>query len=354
MATSPNPYDQFEANPYDSFDETPKPPLEEAGAFLKAATRFTPIGLMARGNEALNSLLDSAAYKTGGLVTDITGSPELGFAANVGVQALPMIPGGAYAKRLSPILEGTAKGLMQSALKPTIADLQTGKATRAIDTLLAEKVIPTHASVQKLRRAGEAANKAVAGEIAKSTATVEKNSVASRLQDVISGIEKSSLNPQERVRDIEKIYKDVVRNGLVPDNIPVEQAQKIKLGIYKTLKKEYGTLGGDKVEAQKALARGLKEEIEKVVPSVVIHNKRASEMWNALNVSERRALLNLNQNPANFAWLAHSPSGFAVYLADKSAAFKGLVALMINAGKEQIPATAARIGIAGYQVSKEQ
>src|SRR5260221_3821940 len=63
-------------------------------AFLKQATRFTLPSLGIQSSEWINKTLERAAYHTGGAVTDITGSPGLGLAANVGVQAVPAVVGG--------------------------------------------------------------------------------------------------------------------------------------------------------------------------------------------------------------------------------------------------------------------
>ena len=243
---------------------------------------------------------------------------------------------------------------MQSAVKPLTPDLMTGKAQRAIDTMLKEKILPTEGGMGALRGEASQINKDVSDLINKSTATIDKGSVAGRLQEVVSRIEKSSMNPQSQLKTVENIYTEVMQNGLIPQNMPVSQAQQLKQGIYQMLKKKYGELGSDSIEAQKALARGLKEEIEKVVPEVVSKNARASELWNALNVAERRQLLDLNRNPLNMALLAHNPGSFAVYMADKSAPFKGIAAILLNEGKEQIPATAVRFVTGGYEAAKQK
>src|SRR6267378_7942556 len=103
--------------------------------FLKASTRFTPIGIGLKVNSSINDLLNKAAYKAGGAVTDIAG-PEAGFATNVAIQSAPMLLGGALGTKTAPVLEGVAKALMKSAVKPTAADLASGDAGAAIDTML--------------------------------------------------------------------------------------------------------------------------------------------------------------------------------------------------------------------------
>src|SRR5258706_2581402 len=86
----------------------------------------------------LSDALDKAAYRTGSAVTDVTGSPAAGLAANIGVQAVPMVAGGSLAKAAAPALRGGAEWLMQSAVKPTLKQLRSGDAAKAIDTMLSE------------------------------------------------------------------------------------------------------------------------------------------------------------------------------------------------------------------------
>ena len=113
-------------------------------------------------------------------------------------------------------------------------------------------------------------------------------------------------------------------------NIPVQLAQKLKQGTYKTLKGKYGEVGSASTEAQKGLARGLKENIAEVVPGIGALNAEESRLFKTLGVAERRSLMDMNKNPLGLAALAGNPTGFAAFMADRSAAFKALVARMMN------------------------
>jgi hypothetical protein len=135
-------------------------------------------------------------------------------------------------------------------------------------------------------------------------------------------------------------------------DIPVELAQKLKQGTYGQLAKKYGQMGTAETEAQKGLARGLKEGIAEAVPAVKGLNQQESELIKTLGVVERRALMELNKNPMGLSLLAHRPETWAAFMADKSALFKSLAARMLYAGKEQIPATTARSGIALYEANQ--
>lgn len=310
---------------------------------------------------AANEALDRTAYKAGEVVNDAAAkvlpidlAAGAGVAANVGVQMIPNLLGGQAAKLASPALQSTAKGLMQSALKPTVKDLTLGKADRAVQTLLDEGINVTRGGVEKLRGKANAINDVVDTIISTSGSTVDKGAVASRINDVVKRIERTNATPQDALADVEKVYSQFMSNGLVPKDIPLARAQELKQGIYRMLKDKYGQLGSDTVEAQKALARGFKETIEMEKPSVAGLNARASDLWNALNVSERRALVSGNRNPASFGTLAHNPTGFAAWMLDKSDLGKSILARALYSGSEQIPATAARVGIGGLMADSGQ
>jgi hypothetical protein len=118
----------------------------------------------------------------------------------------------------------------------------------------------------------------------------------------------------------------------------VQLAQKLKQGTYKVLSGKYGEAGSASTEAQKALARGLKEEIASEVPAIAGLNAEESKLITTLKVAERRALMEMNKKPIGLAALAGDSKAALAFMADKSAAFKSLAARMINqAGKANAP-----------------
>ncbi len=108
--------------------------------------------------------------------------------------------------------------------------------------------------------------------------------------------------------------------------MPIDLAQKLKQGTYTQLRDAYGELTGAQTEAQKALAAGLRNEIEKAVPEVASHNARASDLWNALNVAQRRAAIQGNNNPLGLTSLAPTGVGAAAMAIDRSALLRSLMA----------------------------
>ena len=100
-----------------------------------------PMGMLTSAAvSGTNDALERGAYEAGGRVTDATGSPALGTAANVAVQAIPMALGGGTGSMVGsgvkPALRSGAEWMMRSALKPSVPDMLSGKGPRAINTLL--------------------------------------------------------------------------------------------------------------------------------------------------------------------------------------------------------------------------
>jgi hypothetical protein len=344
--------------------QTPEKPtvLGTAKSLLQDAlgtSAKTVLGLKGGASDVLSGpseLMDKAAYNTGGVVTDMAAKvlpPEVaagaGFAANVGVQAIPMLLGGAIGQKASPGFEYAAKRSMQSALKPTIADLRTGNAAKAIDTMLSEGVNVSSGGAAKLRSKIGDLNNEVMQAIANSPATVDKYAAARTMRDLIQDFTKQ-VNPKSDITAIRSAWQEFIDHPLLKGktDIPVQLAQELKQGTYRALgSKPYGELQGAATEAQKALARGLKNEISAAVPGVAKLNAQESQLINALNVAERRVLMSANNNPAGLALLAQNPSQMAAFMADKSDLFKSIVARMLYSGREAIPRTAGQVVGAG-------
>ena len=228
------------------------------------------------------------------------------------------------------------ESLMQSAIKPTAADLRTGKAKQAIQTMLEEGVNPTMQrtifgrGLDTLKEKVGSLNNQIADIIQNSKGNVSKASVLSYLDD-LERKAMQQVNPANDLNAIQKVRDEFISHPLAQgQTIPVQLAQKLKSGTYKAVgAKSYGELGSTATEAQKQLARGLKEEIAIAEPSVSALNAQESSLINALNVSERRALQQLNNNPMSLSLLASDPRAALAFMADKSGPFKALLARIL-------------------------
>jgi hypothetical protein len=121
-------------------------------------------------------------------------------------------------------------------------------------------------------------------------------------------------------------------------DIPIKTAQEMKQGTYRAIgSKPYGELKGAETEAQKALARGLKEEIAKMAPEVRHLNAEESKMLNAMPMLERRVLREADKNITGLGFLSFNPEMFLLYMADRSSLFKSLVGRMLHASAKSVP-----------------
>lgn len=307
--------------------------------------------------------MEHAGYNAGGKVADaatgLGASPEvaagLGAGANVITESIPMLAGGEVSKLAAPALRAGAEKLMTSALKPGYAELKSGDAAKAVSTMLDEGISVTQGGVDKLRGQIDKINDAITAKLADNPATIEAFKVVRGRLDELKDRVMKQVTPNADVATVEKAVNEFLNHPLLKQvgEIPVKLAQEMKQGTYRALGgKSYGELKGADTEAQKTLARGLKEEVASAVPGIAELNAKESSLLNALEQVQKRALMEGNKNAGGLAWLAKNPAAWAAFMADKSSAFKSAVARMVNAGQEQIPATAARGGVAAYEAEQ--
>jgi hypothetical protein len=294
--------------------------LTSGGMRVGGATGAGALGLRALGGAA-----------TGGASAGLVNPDSAGTGAVVGA-ALPgaLKLSGALGSGVAQGSNALAQRLMQSAIKPTIKQLKTGDAAVAIRTLLDYGISPNEAGVSKLRDLIGNLNDQIADKIANSTAAIKKSDVMHRLADVTDFFGKQ-VSPSADLATIQRVGEDFANHPIYPgDDLTVQAAQALKQGTYRTLAKKYGQMGGVETEAQKGLARGLKEEIANAVPDVAGLNAEESRLITTLSVAERRALMDLNKNPMGLASLAANPKNWAIFMADRSPAFKAMAARMVN------------------------
>lgn len=306
--------------------------------------------------------LGEVPYEVGAKVNDFAAkhlpapfAAGLGAAANAGLEGVQMLAGGGVGKLAEPAMKESGKWLMQKALKPSTGDLVKGKADRAIETLLEEGVNVSRGGVEKLRGIGTDLNQQVAAELAKSSATIPKNAPPSRIIDGINRLEANNPLPSGPRASMEGVYNEFMSNPLIPTNIPLTKAQTYKQNLYQGLKDSYGKLSEGEEAARKALAMGLREEIERGAPTVGPLNKRASDIWNALNVTERRALIGGNNNPVSLpaaVGAIHNPAFSAGMVVNTSDKAKSLLARALYSGK--IPQTAGALLPLAIEQSQDQ
>ena len=170
----------------------------------------------------------------------------------------------------------TAADLYASALKPSTT-LAAAERAKRVQTGLANEIPVSEAGADKLNSLVQDLRNKVSGTIASNpAATVNKYAVASRLGDTAKKFS-NQVTPEADLQAIGEAGNEFLRNQ--PENISATQAQALKTGTYQQLKSQaYGQLKPAAVEAQKALARGLKEELETQFPEIKGLNAKESEL----------------------------------------------------------------------------
>lgn len=339
------------SNDSDIFKDLPAEKEEAAPVEMKPKKAMTPgeMAIQKVKTEGFGTGIPKLAYDIGGRLTDMgvrlglpaEGAAGLGFAANVLTQALPSFLS-------TPTTVGTPppslmnwpklnlpKWLMQTAVKPTTDDLLSGAGPKAISTMLDEGITPTMSGMEKAAKITAGLDDQVSRAIANSNAKVSVPSVASRLNDTLKSAE-MQVNPKTDVAAVENAWTEFLVNPLIAgkQEIPVQLAHELKKGTYKALGgKSYGEVGSTSVEAQKGLARGLREETMAAVPEVVDPLARQAALMNVRDVAGARALLEANKNPGGLATLRlDHPLSAASFMADRWAWFKAMLALGLYKG----------------------
>lgn len=340
-------------------------------------------------------IMEKGAYRIGGAVTDATGSPEAGFAANVGVQAIPTVLGGGIGKFLGKA--GTASGekLMRMALKPS-STIAPEKSARVIKTMLTEDaggILPganvTRGGVDRLQEvlkkktlledsliannAGKTVNKFDVAKAGQSADDVFSNQVAPVAdKNAIAGIIDEFLNKNPKVPSrtpAQVIPPQQVQSPIVnaqgqnftqtipgrtipasgTDEIPVAIASELKKGTYKILgdKAYSGELKSAETSVQKALASGLRKELQAQIPDLVPVNQHQSDLINAIKVAISRNAVSGNKDPIGLGFIAANPKAAAAFMANRSEFVKSLLArILYNTSEATGTATGAAAG--GY------
>lgn len=324
---------------------TPKIIYEERRKTGKQLLEDRPWG------SGVSKLFDQAGGKVTDAVMAATGSPQVAGAAGtlVGVGG-PTVLGGGFGKAAAPLLANEGKNLMISALRPTKLDRLSGDAERAAQTMLEEGRNVTKGGVAKLDTKIGDLNDELQTALNSSPATVDKGAIASRLQELISKIETSSYTPQDRVKAVEKIYDQTLGNAVLPSQIPVALANKIKSGIYRELgdlkykRMRTGDPISDAEQANALLARGTKEDIAAAVPSAEPLNAQMSKLINASNMATNSVSAAAAKSPGGMAWLTHDLPSFLAMVALQHPASKSLLARALYGSDTAVTGLGAATG----------
>ena len=180
------------------------------------------------------------------------------------------------AGKLSAPLIARAEKLYQSALKPTAAALK--KSPDVVKTGIKEGINVSEKGLSKvsgiIEDIGEDITKVIDQGVAGGK-VVQKSQLVPYL-DELKDYVGNSLGGKQLIKEVDEMAKKIIQD--LPDNIPVQEAQKIKQNTYRLINKYYGAMAPIEQETKKQLARGLKEEIVKAVPEIAELNARDAKL----------------------------------------------------------------------------
>jgi len=187
-------------------------------------------------------------------------------------------------------ISSRAKRIYESTLKipPSIAEKIR---TRAVETGIEGKYYPTQKGLAKLQNDIQSINFEIEKEVNKATAQYSRTGQSIDMKDVIKRVDKlkdfySNL-PPDRAKPFLDELNEIQSQYLSGGKITPQEAQAMKQTIYKLHRKHYGEMKTLAIEGDKAIARGLKEEIVKANPSLANLNTKDSALINLEEVLER-------------------------------------------------------------------
>lgn len=219
-----------------------------------------------------------------------------------------------------------AQKLMVSALKPTPTQMLAGDGDIAAQQMLKRGINPNTAGVVEINKIIDDLHSQVESSIAGSTGTVNKQAVIDSLERVKNDF-MYKPNLEANQARIAKAGDEFGGNPIIPDEaIPVQTAQKLKRGYQKSVADDYGQESTAGMEANKAIAAKLRQDIEGAHPEVAPLNAEQAKLITTLGVLERRAAQNRTTDPVPTAGMLRGVPAWAAMAADKSSMFKARVA----------------------------
>ena len=275
----------------------------------------------------------------------------LGAFSDTLVNALPMVGGGGAGAKAAPLVESAAAGLMKRAMGAQRADLISGKAARTVDTMFREGANPTMGGAEKLQALVKNEHDKVTGIIRNSDEVVpaDISQGLKRLEDKF----RNRPNADQIKNDISAVEKQFNEHKLVNGQpvLPVQIAHDLKGGYQDTIgDKGYGELKNATTEAEKTIARLMRERVAKVEPSAAEALAKESDLINAIKVIQRsKGYLSGNKNLIGLGML--HPSTLPLWLLDRSSAGTGLLARMLHHNAAGIGEAAGAVTGGAYDIA---
>jgi hypothetical protein len=243
------------------------------------------------------------------------------------------------------LLGRTPEDAYQSALKPSTT-LSEAERTQVVNTGLQENIPVTKDGLEKLGGLINDLNKQISATVATDpTRPINKFAVASRLAGTAKRFA-TQVNPESDLNAIADSGNEFLRNQ--PNDIPAADAQALKQGTYRALgDKAYGELKGASIEAQKGLARGLKDELAQQFPELSDLNARDSRALDLQDELERAVNRIGNHNLVGIGTPILASGAKAVTGSNKLAAVAGVMKAVLDSPgvKSKLAIALSRSGV---------
>lgn len=302
------------------------------------------VGGSALGGAAGEALRQSAHRLMGDNAPDSPIGAASDIAKQVGIQGGSELVGGSViAPMIKPVVNRLGATFVQSALKPGLKSTMRSVAKGAdpeqipvIKTLIDEGVNVSSAGIRKLNKIIGATNDELTDLLATAGGWVRPTRVATRATGLARQMGRQ-VNPKADVAAVQAARDEFLDEFQHLTPLRPSEAQAIKVGTYKNLgdKAYAGTLTPASVEGQKALARGLKEDIEAATAgqgltsasgrTVAQLNTREGAAITAKEAVARRVAQAGNRDPVALAWLANNPVAGLAFIMERSPAIKSML-----------------------------
>lgn len=244
------------------------------------------------------------------------------------------------------LLGRTPEEAYESALKPSTVLPQAAR-DRAVATGLSQNIPISKAGLERLGEQIDEYNQQIANKInsAGPNRSIAPGKAVQNLAETRSKFA-SQVNPQGDLAAIdnsEQQFLDQFRSqpGGAVRNMTAQEAQAMKQGTYRVLAGKYGEQGSAAVEAQKALARGIKDEIARQFPEINTLNASESRLLDLQPILERAVNRISNHQLIGIG----TPVAGAAAKAVTGSATAGVVATALKAVLDN-PAVKSRLAIA--------
>lgn len=183
------------------------------------------------------------------------------------------------------LLGKTPEGAYESAMKPSTV-MPPAQRAKIVQTGLQEGIPVSKGGLEKISTLIDQVNAEISNKIAADpTRPISTQPAIQNLQGTKQRFA-TQVNPRADLQAINEAGKEFGQT--FGSQMPAEQAQAVKQGTYRALgDKAYGELKGASIEAQKALARGLKEELANQFPELNDLNARDSRLIDLQTALER-------------------------------------------------------------------